>query len=300
DDARYDRALLRARVNRLDSDRPFHRRTALLIEEEARLSRAAWARRPEETDSDFRAAESRLSEAEAVSRDPKDSEEPQAQMTAMLQETQDLQGSCRARATKEAVQFRNGVRAVATSRLLCTKPTKCYEYISANMALENGTKRKAHKNYEVKAAVPGATPQPVLHNAPTRITDPTPPATFGHTCSQTAGHDRRGCHCCVAHVPLIRMAMIAIPRELGTEGVVSLTQWFERMETVFRISNCTVENQVKFATCTLMGTALTWWNSHVRTVSHDVAYAMTWTDLKKKMTTKYCPRNEIKKIKAEL
>ncbi|GJS49892.1 hypothetical protein Tco_0600013 [Tanacetum coccineum] len=28
----------------LDSDRPFHRRTALLIEEEARLSRAAWAR----------------------------------------------------------------------------------------------------------------------------------------------------------------------------------------------------------------------------------------------------------------
>ncbi|GKA47592.1 hypothetical protein Tco_0740475 [Tanacetum coccineum] len=44
DDARYDRALLRARVNRLDSDRPFHRRTALLIEEEARLSRAAWAR----------------------------------------------------------------------------------------------------------------------------------------------------------------------------------------------------------------------------------------------------------------
>ncbi|GJY51557.1 putative reverse transcriptase domain-containing protein [Tanacetum coccineum] len=35
----------------------------------------------------------------------------------------------------------------------------------------------------------------------------------------------------------------------GTEGVVDLTQWFERMETVFRISNCTVENQVKFATC---------------------------------------------------
>ncbi|GKB30571.1 putative reverse transcriptase domain-containing protein [Tanacetum coccineum] len=72
------------------------------------------------------------------------------------------------------------------------------------------------------------------------------------------------------------------------------------METVFRISNCTVENQVKFATCTLMGIALTWWNSHVRTVTNDVAYAMTWTDLKKKMTTKYCPRNEIKKIEAEL
>ncbi|GKD16209.1 hypothetical protein Tco_1205367 [Tanacetum coccineum] len=57
----------------------------------------------------------------------------------------------------------------------------------------------------------------------------------------------------------------------GTEGVVDLTHWFERMETVFRISNCTVENQVKFATCTLMGIALTWWNSHVRTVTNDVA-----------------------------
>ncbi|GJS44218.1 hypothetical protein Tco_0569261 [Tanacetum coccineum] len=27
-----------------------------------------------------------------------------------------------------------------------------------------------------------------------------------------------------------------------TEGVVELTQWFERMETVYRISNCTMEN----------------------------------------------------------
>ncbi|GKF07233.1 hypothetical protein Tco_0041457 [Tanacetum coccineum] len=31
----------------------------------------------------------------------------------------------------------------------------------------------------------------------------------------------------------------------GTEGVVELTQWFERMETVFRISNCSVENQCR-------------------------------------------------------
>ncbi|GJW89643.1 hypothetical protein Tco_0167196 [Tanacetum coccineum] len=37
----------------------------------------------------------------------------------------------------------------------------------------------------------------------------------------------------------------------GTEGVAGLSQWFERMESVFHISNYTVENQVKFATCTL-------------------------------------------------
>ncbi|GJV35100.1 putative reverse transcriptase domain-containing protein [Tanacetum coccineum] len=58
----------------------------------------------------------------------------------------------------------------------------------------------------------------------------------------------------------------------GTEGVAGLSQWFERMESVFHISNCTVENQVKFATCTLHSVALTWWNTHVKTVGHDAAY----------------------------
>nr|GEU38820.1 hypothetical protein [Tanacetum cinerariifolium] len=86
----------------------------------------------------------------------------------------------------------------------------------------------------------------------------------------------------------------------GTEGVVELTQWFKRMETVFRISNCTVKNQIKFATCTLLGSALTWWNSHVRNVGYDVAYAMTWKNLKKRMTDKYYPRGEIKKLEVEM
>nr|GEX93186.1 putative reverse transcriptase domain-containing protein [Tanacetum cinerariifolium] len=59
-------------------------------------------------------------------------------------------------------------------------------------------------------------------------------------------------------------------------GVFKLVQWFEKMETVFRISHCSVENQIKFSTYTLLGSALTWWNSHVMTVGLDVAYAMTW------------------------
>ncbi|GKE11116.1 reverse transcriptase domain-containing protein [Tanacetum coccineum] len=86
----------------------------------------------------------------------------------------------------------------------------------------------------------------------------------------------------------------------GTEGVVELIQWFEKMETMFSISNCSVENQIKFSTCTLLAGALTWWNSHVRTVGHDVAYAMTWAQLKKKITDKYCPRGEMKKLEVEL
>ncbi|GJU76058.1 hypothetical protein Tco_1273128 [Tanacetum coccineum] len=76
----------------------------------------------------------------------------------------------------------------------------------------------------------------------------------------------------------------------GTEGVVGLSRWFEKMESVFHISGCAIDNQVKFATCTLLGAALTWWNGHVRTLGHDAAYAMTWEILKKKLMEKYCPK----------
>ncbi|GKB80100.1 reverse transcriptase domain-containing protein [Tanacetum coccineum] len=58
----------------------------------------------------------------------------------------------------------------------------------------------------------------------------------------------------------------------GTEGVVGLTQWFEKMES----------------------------NSHVKTVTHEVAYAMIWKTLKKMMADKYCPRSEVKKLEMEM
>nr|GFB76740.1 reverse transcriptase domain-containing protein [Tanacetum cinerariifolium] len=72
------------------------------------------------------------------------------------------------------------------------------------------------------------------------------------------------------------------------------------MESVFHISNCAVENQVKFATCTLHSVALTWWNTHVKAVGHDAAYGMPWKTLMKMMTDKYCPRNEIRKLEMEM
>nr|GFB27800.1 hypothetical protein [Tanacetum cinerariifolium] len=65
----------------------------------------------------------------------------------------------------------------------------------------------------------------------------------------------------------------------GIEGVSSLSQWCERMESVFHISNCAAENQ---------------------TVGHEAAYGMTWKTLMKMMTKKYCPRNEIRKLEMKL
>ncbi|GJW36725.1 putative reverse transcriptase domain-containing protein [Tanacetum coccineum] len=84
-----------------------------------------------------------------------------------------------------------------------------------------------------------------------------------------------------------------------TERVVGLTRWFEKMETMFNISNCPPMYQVKYASCTLLDGALTWWNSHKRKVGVDAAYAMMCKALMKLMTEVYCPRNEIQKIEME-
>ncbi|GKE91918.1 putative reverse transcriptase domain-containing protein, partial [Tanacetum coccineum] len=86
----------------------------------------------------------------------------------------------------------------------------------------------------------------------------------------------------------------------GTEGVVGLTRWFEKIETVFNISNYPPKYQVKYATCTLQDIALTWWNSHKRKIGVDAAYAMNWVGLMRLMTEVYCPRNEIQKMETEL
>ncbi|GKC47297.1 putative reverse transcriptase domain-containing protein, partial [Tanacetum coccineum] len=83
------------------------------------------------------------------------------------------------------------------------------------------------------------------------------------------------------------------------ERVVGLTRWFEKMEMVFYISNCLEKYQVKYATCTLLNNALTWCNSHKRTIGMKAAYDMSWTELMKMMTEVYYPRNEIQKMETE-
>ncbi|GKB50867.1 hypothetical protein Tco_0901620 [Tanacetum coccineum] len=95
------------------------------------------------------------------------------------------------------------------------------------------------------------------------------------------------------------MTMVMVVMIRGHRGVLRLTQWFEKMESVFHISNCTVECQVKYATCTLLRNALTWWNSQVKTVGLVAVYEMPWKTLMKMMTDKYYPRSEIKKLEIE-
>ncbi|GJZ62977.1 hypothetical protein Tco_0619398 [Tanacetum coccineum] len=72
---------------------------------------------------------------------------------------------------------------------------------------------------------------------------------------------------------LFRNHLVSDIMKHGIEGVVGLTQWFEKMESVYSISNCTVACQ---------------------------AHAMPWRTLKKMMTNKYCPQGEIKKLEFEM
>nr|GEX21202.1 hypothetical protein [Tanacetum cinerariifolium] len=50
---------------------------------------------------------------------------------------------------------------------------------------------------------------------------------------------------------------------------------------------------VKYASCTLLDGALTWWNSYVKTVGIDAAYEISWKDLMKRMIEELallCPK----------
>nr|GEU33580.1 reverse transcriptase domain-containing protein [Tanacetum cinerariifolium] len=86
----------------------------------------------------------------------------------------------------------------------------------------------------------------------------------------------------------------------GTEGAVRLIRWFEKMEIVFPISNCVEKYQVKYDTCTLLNSALTWWNSHNRTIRTETVFSMSWRELMKLMAEVYYPRNEVQKMESEL
>ncbi|GJW64381.1 reverse transcriptase domain-containing protein [Tanacetum coccineum] len=83
------------------------------------------------------------------------------------------------------------------------------------------------------------------------------------------------------------------------EGAINLIRWFKRTESVFSRSNCAEENKVTFATGTLTDNALSWWNSYAQPIGIDQANRITWTELKRLLTNKYCPRTEVKKMEDE-
>ncbi|GJS68858.1 reverse transcriptase domain-containing protein [Tanacetum coccineum] len=86
----------------------------------------------------------------------------------------------------------------------------------------------------------------------------------------------------------------------GTEEVVDLIRWFEQTKSVFSHSKCVEENKVTFATGTLTGDALSWWNAYTQPIGIDQANRITWTELRRLLTNKYYPRTKVRKMEDEL
>ncbi|GJR46812.1 putative reverse transcriptase domain-containing protein [Tanacetum coccineum] len=86
----------------------------------------------------------------------------------------------------------------------------------------------------------------------------------------------------------------------GTEGVVGLRRWIEKVEQVFETCKCAEEDKVMFAASTFEGRALTWWNGNVHTLGLVNANHIPWTEFKTMMTTEYCPATKIQMMEQEL
>nr|GEX60448.1 reverse transcriptase domain-containing protein [Tanacetum cinerariifolium] len=86
----------------------------------------------------------------------------------------------------------------------------------------------------------------------------------------------------------------------GMEGAVGLILWFERIKSIFSHSRCTEENKVTFAIGTMTDDALSGWNAYAQPMGVDQANKITWSELKRLLTNKYCPQTEVSKMEEEL
>nr|GEZ35580.1 putative reverse transcriptase domain-containing protein [Tanacetum cinerariifolium] len=86
----------------------------------------------------------------------------------------------------------------------------------------------------------------------------------------------------------------------GTKGAVGLCQWFEKLESVFQISECKEKDKVKFAMATLRRRALTWWNGRTKAMGIEAANNTPGSEVRKWMTEEFCPRSVIQRMEQEL
>nr|GEV50484.1 putative reverse transcriptase domain-containing protein [Tanacetum cinerariifolium] len=186
EEAQDDRALLRARVNTLFRDRPYHHRTAMLMDRESMYAREAWAY-----------TEDRSSAIATHKMEPKK-------------------------------------RTTRATPATITSPTTTVINAQLQALIDRG----------VAAAL-------AEHDADmSRNGD-------NNNDSGTGGR-----------------------RQMTTPQECTYTDFLKCQPMSFRGT----EGVVKFVSCTLQESALTWWNSHMRAVEQDVAYAMPWAALKRMIT----------------
>ncbi|GKB78910.1 reverse transcriptase domain-containing protein, partial [Tanacetum coccineum] len=88
------------------------------------------------------------------------------------------------------------------------------------------------------------------------------------------------------------------PKRASTTEAPTMTQ--DAIRKLVADSRCAEENKVTFATGTLTDDALSWWNAYAQPMGIEQANQITWIELKRLLTNKYCPRTEIRKMEEEL
>ncbi|KAD5507955.1 hypothetical protein E3N88_15658 [Mikania micrantha] len=85
----------------------------------------------------------------------------------------------------------------------------------------------------------------------------------------------------------------------GKKDAVVTCHWISAMEAVISISECRVDQAVKFAAHSFTEEALHWWNTIKQSKSVADMEKMTWDDLKELVTKQFCPKNELDKVERE-
>ncbi|GJW81542.1 putative reverse transcriptase domain-containing protein, partial [Tanacetum coccineum] len=90
------------------------------------------------------------------------------------------------------------------------------------------------------------------------------------------------------------------PRDYdGKGGVVALTRWIEKMESVIENSRCAENQKVKYAASSFINKALTWWNTQVQARGREADLGMIWVEFKALLMEEFCPSNEMEKLESE-
>ncbi|GJV81520.1 hypothetical protein Tco_1517390 [Tanacetum coccineum] len=91
------------------------------------------------------------------------------------------------------------------------------------------------------------------------------------------------------------------PKEYdGKGGAVVLTCWIEKIESVYDMSGCNIDQKVKYTAGSFVGKDLTWWNSQICTLSREVVVSMSWNYFKFMMIQEFCLSHEMQKLESEL
>ncbi|GJT47785.1 hypothetical protein Tco_0973942 [Tanacetum coccineum] len=231
DDAQDDRLLMSGQLNSLRRDRRSHARTARLIKSKARASREAWVQSMDASDtthSKVRALWTTMGALQSQQRPAKDPTHPN-----VPEEAGSIIFSCdfKKMPPRKAPRTRT-IPAITTTPATTTTTTTPVT------------------DEQLKALIAQGFANVLAERDATRSKNGKDSHDSGRGVRRQAPLARE-----CTYPEFMKCKPLYFK---GTEGVVELTQWFERMETVFRISNCTVENQIKFATCTLLRSALTW------------------------------------------